>query len=1327
MSGFYAHIEDPLSGEMKKRQIRPMSAKMRRQGLAEQLPMGIDSRKKARTERVETLVFPLDGAHSDVETSRDQVNVIAGLGDNSVSAWLARLAIAGFRLHSSAAEAAFASITQRYQDLIERLLPSLEASGMKSPEFGVIHAYLTKSSPRGANKSLDALERYLGRELGLDADNPALDRLCQALRNRGESWSAFTTEVRADALVEAFDLPIAADKLAEMASGAESSVRSDVFDAHNITKATLSWRMPAVGENNTAMALETLKADTGLYEHALAASASAAGFLGHEKTAKAIDEVEAAFISTGPSFNALSWLLNPRRGLGLFANAEPQLLANHFGAPVVLIEPLVAHARQIMASLDGQLPSPHISRNQIGGTLASFTNRFLDRMVATRSGLESARAVVADATIPSAWSEAQSERLFWNTALRPDTIEAALSSLHDHIDFAHTQTGIFLGEPGAADIENLERALAALRDFASQVRLIINNYRNYQLDAQACADAAQQVEMMGWLERLTPGKALLALGGIEERAIDPENKEPIHAKRGPLDLEHLVRLHPKAAFYADELYRLEADFDRAIKKSTSLIEKLSGQTIMADALLAQYRAQDERHFTLRGQALDDGTLNKRARAHLLQEWFSHWRNLSDEAKQYARQTLLDLNLGHANSKKRWRHVVQEFLFESKGAFFKSIYARRKHNPYDLDTEALLNVDFQSLIDSMTTWLVDRLDQSIDKDAFAAANDLAFTQAKRLEMAAKASQSLFRPSDLEMDQWPLPIPLHPAERRFADQENHLEPQQLRRLIARMAVSIRDAGALLAREAHLESATIKPVDKLQSLTLVLRTRDKNGELRHWSPPPRLQADDHPAALAMARLELALDQRHCVLDIGTKIQEALKNEKPTGENLAAYRALLAQLPHTWGLQPDIKVIDDNPGSIALDVEMGFGVEKGALSKLGKSPVYGLILSPERANLLDRLLLGECENLPGNITFRYRHENHRHTVASSLDRIELHQPIKHVPIEEKAPESTPFVKRMIGIDLGERGVGFDVRELSEGYPLVERGFIAVPAIKKLIKATRRFRKKAQREMAVRRSNVDFSKMREAVAGNVIAVIKQLMNHYQALPVLEDDVSNLDKGNRQLSHVYTAVVAAFTYRGTDTLDAARNNTWRGQHFTHPHVWQAHEIKGKTEYKPLNLFPGTSVKAAGTSQQCSCCGVNATRLINQSSASRFTSDERGVITLNDQSGNPVNLRLFKIASLNHRRETGERAPFPVGSVSITKADLKAHIKKQRRLGPDDPRSKDTAQSLFWCPNINCERHQLDNLLHADINAASNIVMRRLNSLVPIEDVPTEVIESRKKR
>ena len=167
-------------------------------------------------------------------------------------------------------------------------------------------------------------------------------------------------------------------------------------------------------------------------------------------------------------------------------------------------------------------------------------------------------------------------------------------------------------------------------------------------------------------------------------------------------------------------------------------------------------------------------------------------------------------------------------------------------------------------------------------------------------------------------------------------------------------------------------------------------------------------------------------------------------------------------------------------------------------------------------------------------------------------------------------------------------------------------------------------------------------------------------------------------------------------------------------------------YRKLKIYPGTGVRAAGTSQICSCCGKNAMAILKQLQADnpkqKFhinadgeTSIDGNVIKLYHRPDNKAKVPYLK--GKKSYNAIKERAPWTElereHDVDIN--TLRKLIKVNMRRAPKSILSKDTSQSRYYCVFKDCDWHNQEH--HADVNAAINIGRRFLSEVVIYEPVP----------
>lgn len=1307
MSGQYIYVEDaqsPTPSKLKKKRLSPLSEQFRREGLAQELPFDRrPSDHRYPDKKVETIPIPLKGVHFDPAVAHQDKEVLDA-GQHSITTWLSELTLAGFRLHDSASAARTSQNRQRHSDVFSALEQAFADQGHTKIDMAGVATFLT-ATPRGANAAFteDTVAKVVSQRLGMKADDPLVRTVEHDLLEAADGWSPKSTdnpataEIRAEALLKALDWPVTVNSLL-----ATTEPETDpALEGYALNYATISYDAQSAPDSDSF--LSTAQAPEGQFEIALSCAAT---------RCESGEPPSQLMISKGPTFNGLSWLLNPKRGLAMWAEADPDAIAEHFGAPVLVVSHLQREAREIVKRYHGAFGQLHELRNQIGGTVSSFAERYLSRVNELLEVCEQLTHLFESVALPEALAAERAERAFWGTGFNADTLFHNWQALASGTDAMKEAAQRLAGhKPGVSikDLERLENDLDSARALFGQLRQVLNNLRGWQQDieaAQAQGNHRVAAEGSGALSLISiPQDLITALDFKGAEAVPVNDSEPacINTK---IEIPFIARRRSRSYGIQHELEATRANLNQAVARALELTDTLQQGRPLGEQALSVFRTQDERHMANRGIAVSDNALEIGARRHLLQEWFGFWRSLSRPAVDFAQQQLVDLDLGYSDDPDnqdqpgfRWRHKAHLFMQEQKGLLWKSLFARGKHKPYGLNSQHLLGIDMSQLLDTMTRWL----ESQHEALAYEAVEvDYHALIAKRLEMAARTSSAALYTGDLGIDSWPLAVTFRPAERQMLDTGDVLDVKTLSRAASRLAVSIRDAASFLNRQQHLDSATFKLAKDLESLAYISKQSNPDGEARYWCPPQRLWVSTGEAGQMLRAL---MDEREPVA-VGTlfhQIKQRLITKAPEGEQRGC-RQLLAEMPHSWGVLLTGTGVSSDCDYSLEDVVM---VNDQAITRPPRKGKLCLMeIKPTWSNMLDETLVQKRELMAGNITLRYRY-----TRASGYEiepvRAEAHVPSSKVVGPVANIDQSPYFDRLMGVDLGERGIGFSVRRVDQANtPVVERGFVPVPAIRKLIKATRDYRKRHQKKMSVRTSHVQFDEMREAVAGNVVSVIKYLMSHYKALPVLEMDLHNLNGGDKQLSHVYSAVTDYFLSRGVPTADDARKNTWRGFRIMHRHMERVvtDPKTRETTIKPFYLYPGSGVRAANTSRSCSGCGVNPVKLIKDADASQFALDGQGQTEING-----VKLRFYTPGSIN-RMVAGKGELEPMANKVMAQDRLVSHLlSSQLRIKPESHQSQDTSQSRYWCPNVDCKHH--DQLIHADLNAADNIVMRRIESLV----------------
>ena len=452
-----------------------------------------------------------------------------------------------------------------------------------------------------------------------------------------------------------------------------------------------------------------------------------------------------------------------------------------------------------------------------------------------------------------------------------------------------------------------------------------------------------------------------------------------------------------------------------------------------------------------------------------------------------------------------------------------------------------------------------------------------------------------------------------------------------------------------------------------------------------------------------------------------------------------LLRQLPHDWLYRLPFKNSDENQNIHLLHLSKDnkapgfitcYTSKTNSFARLsGPSSYFGqldeVMLNPNVFSVSDMTLLIDQEHeqklIDGNIT-----------VSSRPYVMSLAVPISR---EAESSKETAKFSRILAIDQGEAGFAFAVFNLSDcGNPKAEpiaTGVIPIPSIHRLIHSVKKYRGTKQRTQKFnQRFDSTMFTMRENVTGDVCGLIVALMQKYNAFPVLEYQVKNLESGSKQLQLVYKAVNSKFLRSSVDMQNDERISWWyQGTSWATGiyRLSQFQDEKAKNTvkgpdgklYRELLLYPGTSVNASMTSRICHVCGRNAISLLRgdfEKGNKVYHVNENGEVTINGEV-----IKLYRRASQktpvavcnkrNGKPKTyasiNERAPMtvPIEAGDIKGSELEKLIRMNMRRAPKSLMSKDTSQSRYFCVFKNCSCHNKEQ--HADVNAAINIGRRLL--------------------
>ena len=763
-----------------------------------------------------------------------------------------------------------------------------------------------------------------------------------------------------------------------------------------------------------------------------------------------------------------------------------------------------------------------------------------------------------------------------------------------------------------------------------------------------------------------------------------------------------------------ELQELEQSFKevRALKhKLTSAVLDQANATSKLSAELAGDMAREKELLSKR--AMPDATPVSQAKRRVLDRLCGIGKTGSDFFKKILQTAVADI---FANQKD-----LRRLLNNGQGAVYVPPSSTGRHQPLSLNEDALNNHSAAETLNELISLLTERIATSKD---FQEYRDLL-----RVENLAD-TLALSRLPDLVPATW-LPIQELREKANIPDamspllNADDISRQNVIKLSNLLNSQLNGALARGFRKNFFVRTKFMRVD-CNELNWVPKSD------RKWSPPNQVETSSGDLGERIRLVRQKTENPDSPIDpaqAAVAITSGLKADPKRGSGIAP---LFQQLPHDWYLDLGI-------AGMQSDIE-GFGVDKERIRKdkaKMRSPAR-LIGASSSKNLIDQWLTDTAIKIgEHNILFEQHYEQ-----EVELDD-DLNPTFKIFPTILKAELALtitdgrksrdtrhPLADSVIGIDLGEAGIGYSVfktedihRAVGEGKEPMpfETGSIPVRSIRNLIKRVKRHRSIIQPNQRFRQgASTALEQLRAGALGNVTFVIDALCEKHHGFPVLETSVANLASGGKQLQLIYDKIVHTYHFSDVDAHKSARRHHWAGaENWDHPSLGETKRKQGPDGlWRPtgarqqLKLFPGSAVHPAGTSQMCSACYRNPFKAIDDSVAD---DGETKFLIANSSvelaSGDTILLRSntdsAKSQSQREKERTGyvrrkERAPnqYPVESRSVNQKELRRMVARQLRHGQKSLRSKDTTQSAYSCVFADCGHH-----MHADENAAINIVRK----------------------
>lgn len=425
----------------------------------------------------------------------------------------------------------------------------------------------------------------------------------------------------------------------------------------------------------------------------------------------------------------------------------------------------------------------------------------------------------------------------------------------------------------------------------------------------------------------------------------------------------------------------------------------------------------------------------------------------------------------------------------------------------------------------------------------------------------------------------------------------------------------------------------------------------------------------------------------------------------------SLLSQFPHEWVVACDFEGAEIHEGVFASDGDISGWVKRRGYRMNVPRHFAGELLAGFKGASIS----------PHGLTFEREMERDGTQVRELSRRVTAAFPIglAITPDERRwAP------RHVVGLDLGEAGLGVCLRHLESGAET--QMLLPVRKTRLLARQQEHYRRKVQPRQAFRKSYSDSTEMAiKAAIGEVCGLIDNLIARYDAVPVFESSVAQARGSNKMVQRVFAGVVQRYTFVanngaaqtvrqghwfgagrwqfpfGADVLPAARTLSAK----------QLEKAKIEAVFRPAQGYPGVMASGYRTSLICACCGEDPLSLLDAAigqGQSVFETDTegRGVLHV---AGREIALQLEapspNPATQKAARRRNRRAPWEVlagRTWNLTRAaerkDLEAIVRRGLRRPTATTQGNTTSGWEFHCPA--CGALEL-----ADVNAATNLVRR----------------------
>ena len=927
--------------------------------------------------------------------------------------------------------------------------------------------------------------------------------------------------------------------------------------------------------------------------------------------------------STTPNVTALSWLFGA--GLEYFRTAQIDGIMQDFNIPKEV-------EKAIQAVKDAALALPKINvlgkdnyatfRPTFGGKIDSWISNYGSRLLLLKDALDE---IESGFELPEALFQHQT--LMSGIDMSGPELKELVEAVYANANAAKEAVNVLLGQA----VGDIDAAVAAFEQFSELLDTLHGTLKT--IDARY----VRSIEM----------------AATDEVALDKLVACKIAIPKWCKPVPKLVNISGGLPDVNKEIETLNATFTDVRGKMLARYQEIIGYVSNNGGKVDVYAVLEARELEqmkkLKGSTPDRAHIQ--ARRAVIHRIGRAVQNCSEATKQQFVKTITDTgvfeNISHLNT----------FIFNQKGAIYRSPFDRARNGQYRMDAGILLKVDWLALGEQM-------VGNIMGSDNLADKEDALRLERTLMQLHLSGIPAKEYPSALAAPNIAVEVPI-----------------AMRMQLAKQAVT----ADVLQRAFNLYSSvlsglTFKLLRKAFTLKMRFGISDDTQLLyvpkdKEWSMPKQYLNAETDIGIA-ARLVTSRRPDEMIAEV-------------EGAAPAVLGEFMRQSPHDWFYDPML-------GGSQLQ---GRAIEKGKVGKPRKLKGYRLIGAPSYKSVLDKSLIGLADigraSVVVEIPYTQSIDEHFHVaVAITTPRITLFLPVKE-RITATQKDETMLFDRYVAIDLGERGLGFAVYD-AKTHKLIESGHVNVRDITNLVRRTQHYENRPnERQKFQAKFNVNLSELRENTVGAVCHQINRLCAYYSAFPVLEYMVP--DKLNKQIKSVYESVQNRYIWSSTDAHKTARVQFWLGgEGWEHPY------LKSAKDKKPLILSPGRGVSGKGTSQRCSCCGRNPMELLAALKQGSKIAVVGGKAKISD-----VVLKLFERTKeskddVEKRRRQKKTVTMeqPLTPGNYTVDEMRTVLRNNMRRAPADRRVPDTTVSRYHCAFADCGR-----AMHADENAAINIGMK----------------------